>query len=41
MDNEIKLRPPLNPKQRKTLRLLMDNSNGITEVLFGGGAGGG
>ncbi len=31
----------LNPKQLQTWKLITDNQNGITDILFGGGAGGG
>jgi phage terminase large subunit len=36
----IEINPDLNPVQKKVLKLLLNHKNGITEILFGGGAGG-
>lgn len=35
------IKPTLNAKQKHALKLLTNNKNGIQEILFGGGAGGG
>ena len=40
MNNEIVIKPDLTAKQKEVLRLLFAN-NGISEILYGGGAGGG
>ena len=40
-NNTIEINPFLNKKQKQTLRLLFDYNNGISEVLYGGSAGGG
>lgn len=40
-NNTIEINPFLNKKQKQTLRLLFDYNNGITEILYGGSAGGG
>jgi len=37
----INIAPTLTSKQKQTLKILLDNKNGITEVLYGGAAGGG
>ena len=37
----MQINPTLNPKQREAMNALLDHENGITEVLFGGAAGGG
>lgn len=41
MANIINITPKLTPKQKEALRLLFSHNNGITEVLYGGAAGGG
>jgi len=38
MNKLINIAPTFNPKQKQAMRLLMDHSNGVNEVMFGGGA---
>lgn len=40
-NNIINISPSLTAKQKKTLKVLLSNDNGINEVLYGGAAGGG
>lgn len=40
MQQPTKITPKLNEKQKLALKVLTDHSNGISEVLFGGAAGG-
>ena len=40
-NNIINITPTLTNKQKQALRILLDNNNNITELLFGGGAGSG
>jgi len=37
----LDIKPTLTKKQREALKILLDHNNGITELVFGGGAGGG
>lgn len=37
----LKINPTLTKKQKHALRILLDNKNGISDILFGGAAGGG
>jgi len=41
LKNMATITPSFNQKQKQAMRLLMDHTNGVNEVMFGGGAGGG
>lgn len=41
MNKTIKIKPTLNAKQKQALKVLYNFDNGVTDVLYGGAAGGG